>query len=72
MTDTAFGIAIKRRYPYIVEKQRMVGSRLQWCYIGLGLASRDSQPSQGSQGFSSMFKTNREGESEDLGETQTR
>jgi len=66
MTDTAFGVAMRRRYPHIDLKQRTVRGQLSWCYIGIGLASHHSQPSQGSQGFPSMSSTNRTGESHHL------
>jgi len=53
-TDTAFGTQMKKHRPSIELKQRTVGGRLQWCYVGLGMRSDDaptSQTSQTSQGY---------------------
>lgn len=51
LTETAFGRALRKHRPTLEYKQRTVGGRLQWCYIGIGLTAEDSQGSQGSQGF---------------------
>ena len=53
LTDTAFGRELRKNHPTLGYKQRMIGGRLQWCHIGIGLTangSQDSQDSQGSQG----------------------
>jgi len=41
MTQQSFGRAVKRARPQVQEAQRTVHSRLQWCYIGLGLQAED-------------------------------
>lgn len=41
MTQQSFGRALKRARPRAQEAQRTVHSRLQWCYIGLGLRAED-------------------------------
>jgi putative DNA primase/helicase len=41
ITAKAFGQAVYRLRPNIEEKQRTVGGKFQWCYIGIGLASQN-------------------------------
>lgn len=38
-TERAFGLAVKKLRPDVHDKQRMVGGKLQWCHIGIGLSS---------------------------------
>jgi putative DNA primase/helicase len=51
MTAKAFGQAIYKLRPNIDEKQRMIGHKLQWCYVGIGLVSNsaDSHDSRDSR-----------------------
>ncbi|MBN2295446.1 MAG: hypothetical protein JXM70_23650 [Pirellulales bacterium] len=63
MTAKAFGQTIYKLRPNIEEKQRMYGGRLQWCYIGIGLAHQgEGNNSQDSRDPSISYRT----------ETQTR
>jgi len=53
MTAKAFGQAIYKLRPNIDEKQRTIGNKLQWCYVGIGLRtymddSHDSHDSRDS------------------------
>jgi P4 family phage/plasmid primase-like protien len=57
LTDTAFGRAVRKQRPNVDYKQRTVSGRLQWCWLGIGLAGDDSRGSQGSQGFPSLFQS---------------
>jgi putative DNA primase/helicase len=41
MTAKSFGQALYRLRPDIEERQRMIGGKYQWCYVGIGLASQD-------------------------------
>jgi len=41
LTETAFGRAIRKQRPNLQYKQRTVGGRLQWCFIGIGLTGAD-------------------------------
>jgi putative DNA primase/helicase len=42
ITPKAFGQALYRLRPDIDEKQRTIGGKLQWCYVGIGLVQDDS------------------------------
>jgi len=48
MTAKAFGQALYKLRPNIEEKQRTVGGKLQWCYVGIELAHEEN-PSPGSR-----------------------
>ena len=57
-SQTAFGLAFNRMRPKVERKQRTLNGKLQWCYIGICLTSdlsSDSQTSQGSQGYPSLY-----------------
>ena len=41
-TQKAFGQALRKHRPALERKQRMVGGRLQWVYLGIGLTAPDS------------------------------
>jgi phage/plasmid-associated DNA primase len=41
MTEKAFGHALYKLRPNVIEKQRTVSGKLRWCYIGIGLVSSD-------------------------------
>jgi putative DNA primase/helicase len=61
ITKQAFGRAIAKLRPDLQEKQRKVGGRVQWCYLGIGLAqdnstSRDSLDSLDSSLYSSRTR----------------
>ncbi len=51
MTAKAFGQAIYKLRPNIDEKQRTIGQKLQWCYVGIGMVSNsaDSHDSRDSR-----------------------
>jgi putative DNA primase/helicase len=55
MTEHAFGRTIRKQRPNVESKQRTVGGRLQWCYIGLGLTADDSHASRDSHLNPSLF-----------------
>jgi putative DNA primase/helicase len=40
LTAKGFGQALYKLRPNIEEKQRTVGAKYQWCYVGIGLASQ--------------------------------
>lgn len=51
VTAKTFTQALRRLRPHIREAQRTVGGRVQWVWLGIGLASpQDGPPSHGSQG----------------------
>ena len=54
LSPKAFGMAIARNRPRIVRKQRMFGGRLQWVYLGIGLASMPPLDSHDSQRYPFM------------------
>jgi len=59
-TKTAFGQMIRRAKPEVRDKQRTVNSRLQWCYVGIGMASEgmgDSQTSRTSRTYPPISQT---------------
>jgi putative DNA primase/helicase len=37
MTETAFGLALRRVHPGLESAQRVVAGKKQWCWVGLGL-----------------------------------
>ena len=50
MTLKAFGQALYRLRPNnIEERQRTVGGKVVWCYIGIGLSQQDASTSRDSQ-----------------------
>lgn len=60
LSQTAFGLAFNRLRPAVDKKQRTLNNRLQWCYVGIGMASSDvatSHSSQGSQSYLSISHT---------------
>ncbi len=64
ITAKAFGQALYKLRPNVEEAQRTVGGRLQWCYIGIGMAhgATDSQDSRDSRDSLLYFSRTREGE----------
>lgn len=70
MTETAFGTAFRKHRPGVQDKQRTVGGRLQWCYVGIAAAENHSSehggceagshPSQGSRGFPTCYLSHAE------------
>lgn len=39
LTTTAFGLALKRARPELIDAQRTVGGKVVWCWVGIGLKS---------------------------------
>jgi putative DNA primase/helicase len=46
MTDTAFGLTLKKLRPNVTDAQRTVNNRLQWCYVGIGLREQENARQQ--------------------------
>lgn len=46
MTETAFGLALSKHRPSVASKQRTVGGRMQWCYVGIGILEPESNPTR--------------------------
>ncbi|MBA3354555.1 MAG: hypothetical protein H0U18_01160 [Pyrinomonadaceae bacterium] len=47
MTETMFGKELKRIFPHLEEKQRMIAGKLQWCWLGIGLKAVTSLKTSG-------------------------
>ncbi len=75
MTNMAFTLALKRLRPAVEARQRTVAGKLEWCWIGIGLRSREEVPatastpvpSQGSQGSQGSYIVVPKGGSEGAG-----
>lgn len=76
LSSTAFGLALHRERPSVVDKQRTVGGKLQWCYVGIGLLHDESDPSRtsrASRGFPyPMSRTRANGDSEEQQDSENR
>lgn len=64
MTAKAFGQALYKLRPDIEEKQRTIGQKMQWCYVGIGLTATlaESRESRESRDGSLSIARTREGE----------
>jgi hypothetical protein len=43
ITKTAFGLAMKKLRPTVANYQRTVNGALPWCYVGIGLVTKEDE-----------------------------
>lgn len=41
ISRTAFGLAVKKHRPTVVDRQRTINGTLAWCYVGIGLLAEE-------------------------------